>query len=136
MNNQIKKAAPSGIDDGEVVKLLSLLVSVPSVNSAFRQPGDPDHWFNEAKLGAVVADRLHGIGIEVEVDFVAPQRPNVIARIKGTLGAPTMIWEGHLDTVQVTGWKHPSHRASPMAGSMGAAPSTTGLSCRLHAGDE
>jgi succinyl-diaminopimelate desuccinylase len=107
MNDQIKKTAPSGIDDAEVVKLLSLLVSVPSVNSAFRQPGDPDHWFNEAKLAAVVADWLRSIGIEVEVDFVAAQRPNVIARIKGTLGAPSMIWEGHLDTVQVTGMEAP-----------------------------
>ena len=107
MNDQIKKTAPPGIDDAEVVKLLSLLVSVPSVNSAFRQPGDPDHWFDEAKLAAVVADWLRSIGIEVEVDFVAAQRPNVIARIKGTLGAPSMIWEGHLDTVQVTGMKAP-----------------------------
>jgi hypothetical protein len=79
MNDQIKKTSPSSIDDAEVVKLLSRLVSVPSVNSAFRQPGDPDHWFNEAKLGAVVADWLRSSGIEVEVDFVAAQRPNVIA---------------------------------------------------------
>jgi succinyl-diaminopimelate desuccinylase len=107
MNDQIKKTTPAGIDDAEAVKLLSLLVSVPSVNIAFRQPGDPDHWFNEAKLGAVVADWLRGIGAEVEVDFVADDRPNVIARIKGTSGAPSMIWEGHLDTVQVTGMAAP-----------------------------
>jgi acetylornithine deacetylase len=95
------------IDDAEAVKLLSLLVSVPSVNIAFRRPGDPDEWFNEARLGAIVADWLRQWGVAVEVDPVAPERPNVIARIGGTLGAPSMIWEGHLDTVQVTGMADP-----------------------------
>jgi succinyl-diaminopimelate desuccinylase len=107
MSDHIKKSTPAGIDDAEAMKLLALLVSVPSVNIAFRQPGDPDHWFNEAKLGAVVADWLRGIGVEVEVDFFADGRPNVIARLKGTGGAPSMIWEGHLDTVQVTGMAAP-----------------------------
>ncbi|MGE0241831.1 MAG: M20 family metallopeptidase, partial [Parvibaculaceae bacterium] len=43
----------------------------------------------------------------VEVDMVAPESPNVIARIKGTSGGPSMIWEGHLDTVLVTGMSDP-----------------------------
>lgn len=97
----------AGIDDAEVVKLLSQLVAVPSVNIAFRQPGDPDDWFHEARVGAVVADWLSALGIEVEVDLVAPERPNMIARVKGTKGAPSMLWEGHLDTVQVTGMAQP-----------------------------
>ncbi|MGE3876686.1 MAG: M20 family metallopeptidase [Parvibaculaceae bacterium] len=107
MNDRAKQAAQAGITDDEVVKLLSRLVAVPSVNIAFRQPGDPDEWFNEARLGAVVADWLRQSGIAVEVDLVAPERPNVIARIAGTSGAPSMIWEGHLDTVQVTGMADP-----------------------------
>ncbi|WP_119390910.1 M20 family metallopeptidase [Taklimakanibacter lacteus] len=106
MNHDVKTTA-SGIDDAETAKLLSLLVSIPSVNIAFRQAGDPDEWFNEARLGAVVADWLKAAGLAVEVDPVAPERPNVIARIKGTKGAPGMIWEGHLDTVQVTGMAAP-----------------------------
>lgn len=107
MNDQATRSGQSGIDDDEVAKLLSRLVSVPSVNIAFRQSGDPDEWFNEARLGAVVADWLSEHGIAVEVDLVAPERPNVIARIKGTSGGPSMIWEGHLDTVQVTGMSDP-----------------------------
>ncbi len=95
------------IDDAEAAKLLSLLVSVPSVNLAFRQPGDPDEWFNEARLGTVVADWLKAAGLQVEIDLVAPERPNVIARVNGTGAAPSMIWEGHLDTVQVTGMPAP-----------------------------
>jgi len=93
MNDQTSKALQSGINDDETVKLLSLLVSVPSVNIAFRQPGDPDDWFNEARLGAVVADWLRQAGIAVEIDLVAPERPNVIARIKGVGGGPSMIWD-------------------------------------------
>lgn len=107
MNDHSKKTITSHIDDAETEKLLSLLVSVASVNIAFRQPGDPDEWFNEARLGAVVADWLKSAGLEVEIDLVAPERPNVIARIKGTQSAPSMIWEGHLDTVQVTGMPAP-----------------------------
>ncbi len=107
MNDHAKTPAAPGIDDAETAKLLSLLVSVPSVNIAFRQPGDPDDWFNEARLGAVVADWLRGIGVEVEVDLVAPERPNVIARLKGKGRGRSMIWEGHLDTVQVTGMDEP-----------------------------
>lgn len=96
-----------GIDDAEVVKLLAQLVAVPSVNIAFRQPGDPDDWFDEERVGALVSDWLRAQGIDVEIDMVAPKRPNVIARVKGTKGAPSMLWEGHLDTVQVTGMSQP-----------------------------
>lgn len=107
MNDHTNTSLKNGVNDEEVVKLLSRLVAVPSVNIAFRQPGDPDEWFNEARLADVVADWLRQCGIPVEVDIVAPERPNVIARIKGTSGAPSMIWEGHLDTVQVTGMPDP-----------------------------
>jgi acetylornithine deacetylase len=107
MNSQANTILQAGINDEEVVTLLSRLVSVPSVSIAFRQTGDPDEWFNEARLGAFVADWLRQCGISVEVETVAPERPNVIARIKGKSGAPSMIWEGHLDTVQVTGMANP-----------------------------
>jgi succinyl-diaminopimelate desuccinylase len=107
MSDQTNTTLQAGTNDDEVVKLLSRLVAVPSVNIAFRQAGDPDEWFNEARLAAVIADWLGQCGIAVEVDIVAPERPNVIARIKGKSGAPSMIWESHLDTVQVTGMADP-----------------------------
>ena len=100
---------PSAISDADVVELLSSLIAIPSVNPAFRQAGDPDEWFGEAKAAAFVADWLRGIGeqVEVEIDEVEPGRPNVIARVKGTSGGPTSLWEGHTDTVQVTGMDAP-----------------------------
>ncbi|QIG49788.1 M20 family metallopeptidase [Nordella sp. HKS 07] len=107
MNDLSEYAKAAGIDDAEVAKLLSQLVAVPSVNIAFRQSGDPDEWFHEARVGAAIADWLRAEGIDVEIDMVAPERPNVIARVKGSKGAPSMLWEGHLDTVQVTGMAQP-----------------------------
>lgn len=95
------------VSDAAAAGLLARLVAIPSVNVAFRQPGDPDDWFGEARVADFVADWLRRIGLAVEVDPVTPNRPNVIARLKGTGGGPSMLWEGHLDTVQVTGMADP-----------------------------
>jgi succinyl-diaminopimelate desuccinylase len=95
------------ISDAAAAELLSALVAVPSVNPAFRTGDEPAEWFNEARIAAVVADRLRRIGLEVELEEVAPDRPNVVARLRGRGGGPRMLWEGHLDTVQVTGMAAP-----------------------------
>ncbi|MBM4023491.1 MAG: M20 family metallopeptidase, partial [Planctomycetes bacterium] len=96
-----------GIDEAAVVELLSLIVATPSVNPAFRTAGDDPAWFGEARLAAVLADWLCEHGIAVEIDEQIPGRPNLIARVKGRSGGPRMMWEGHLDTVQVTGMSDP-----------------------------
>ena len=88
-------------------ELLGRLVAIPSVNPNFRQPGDLDEWFNEARMAAFVARWLEDRGIEIEIETVAPERPNVVARLTGSGGGPSMLWEGHLDTVQVTGMAAP-----------------------------
>lgn len=97
----------ASISEADVVDLLASLVAIPSVNPAFRQPGDPDEWFGEARAAGFVADWLRNVGLDVEVDEVEPGRPNVIARLKGTGGGRRWLWEGHLDTVQVTGVENP-----------------------------
>ena len=96
-----------GIVEAHAGALLGSLVAIPSVNPAFRQPGDDAGWFNEAALGLFVADWLRRAGLDVEIDEVEPGRPNVIARLRGKGGGPAMLWEGHLDTVQVTGMAAP-----------------------------
>ena len=100
-------AHTDGLSDAAAADLLAALVRIPSVNPAFRQPGDPDDWFNEARVAGFVAGWLRNLGIEVEIDAVSPDRPNVIARLRGTGNGPAMLWEGHLDTVQVTGLSEP-----------------------------
>lgn len=91
------------ISDDDVVTLLSELIAIPSVNPDFRREGDPAHWFGELRLAEYVFDWVRKIGLDAELDEALPGRPNVIARLKGECGGKRMLWEGHLDTVQVSG---------------------------------
>ena len=82
--------------------LLAELIAIPSINPALRRDGEPPGWFGEERLAHFVADWLRRAGAEVVLEEVEPGRPNVVARLGGRRG-PRMIWEGHLDTVQVAG---------------------------------
>jgi succinyl-diaminopimelate desuccinylase len=95
-----------GPSAGEVISLLSDLVAIPSINPAFRQQGDVDAWFGEAKAAQYVARWLRELGLDVELDEVLPGRANVVATLKGTRGG-RLLWEGHTDTVQVAGMSIP-----------------------------
>jgi len=52
-------------------------------------------------MAAVTAELLEGWGFETTVHEVAPGRPNVVARLAGR--GPTLLLNGHLDTVGVDG---------------------------------
>lgn len=95
------------INRDEVARLLGDMVAIPSINPAFQKPDLPSEWFGEARLATFVAEWLQVAGIEAALEEVLPGRPNVVARINGGAGAPRMIWEGHLDTVQVDGMPAP-----------------------------
>ena len=92
-----------GVAEAVVLKLLSELVAIPSINPAFRRDGEPEQWFGEAVLADYVAEWLRWIGLDVEIDTVLPGRPNVIARLEGRPAGRHLLWEAHLDTVQVSG---------------------------------
>jgi len=81
---------------GDPVALTQLLVSIPSVNPVL-SPGGP----GEARMAEVTADLLSSWGFAVEVRDAVPGRPNVIARLDGS--GPTLLLNGHLDTVGVEG---------------------------------
>ena len=91
----------------DVAELLSALVAIPSINPAFRREGQPPDWFGEAPLARFVADWLAAAGLETRFDEVEPGRPNLIAELRGGGPGKTMVWEGHLDTVQVDGMTDP-----------------------------
>lgn len=99
--------APDTISRDDVADLLGDMVAIPSINPAFQKSDLPTEWFGEARIAAFVAEWLRKAGIEGALEEVLPGRPNVIARIRGQAGAPSMIWEGHLDTVQVDGMQAP-----------------------------
>ena len=82
------------IDADEVVELTRDLVRIPSVY----RPDDPDA--TEARVAAHVEAWLRREGFSVEIQPVAPGRPNVI----GTLGEKkpggrSLLLEGHTDVV-------------------------------------
>jgi len=63
---------------------------------AARTPNPPG---DVTKAAAIVVDRLHALGIEkVEIPAANALRPNVVARVPGRGGGPTLLLNGHLDT--------------------------------------
>jgi succinyl-diaminopimelate desuccinylase len=92
------------IADDEVVQLTSELVRIPSV---FRR-GDPEA--NERAIAAAVETWFRREGFSVEVQDVAPGRPNVIGWLDGVAPGPTLCLEGHTDVVtegDPAAWQHP-----------------------------
>lgn len=74
--------------------LVNDLVRIPSVNTALEGPG-------EAEIARFIADVFEQNGIEASLVEVLDGRPNVIATLRGTEGAPTLLFEAHLDTVPI-----------------------------------
>ncbi len=91
----------NAITEQAVAVLLCDLIAIPSINPALRRD-EAAEWFGEARLARFVGDWLRRAGADVCYEEVEPGRPNVVARL-GAGCEPRMIWEGHLDTVQVAG---------------------------------
>ena len=90
----------AGIARGDAVALTRALVAVDSRNPVVA-PGGPGEGAAAALLAGVLADW----GLEVELQEVAPGRPNVIART-GRRGGPSLMFNGHLDIVGTEGMRH------------------------------
>lgn len=80
-------------------------MALPSVNPVL-SPGGA----GEAGIAGRAADWLRGWGLETEVREVEPGRPNVVARLPGR--GPTLLLNGHLDTVGVEGMERPPFEAA------------------------
>lgn len=86
----------------ELAKLLSDLVAINSINPDL-VPDAP----GEAEIAAYIARWLESAGLEVHVEEPVPGRPNVIGIARGTGGGKTLLLNGHVDTVGVTGMAAP-----------------------------
>ena len=86
----------------ELNQLLSELVSINSINPDL-VPGSP----GEAEIARYIARWLERADLEVEVAEPVPGRPNVVGIARGTGGGKTLLLNGHMDTVGVTGMSHP-----------------------------
>ena len=76
--------------EDEVTGRLRRLIAVPSHKDV---PG------REAAVGDVIFDECRDLGFETEKYEVADGRCNVYARLRGTGGGPTLLLNGHMDTV-------------------------------------
>lgn len=89
------------IAHGDAVALTRALVAVDSRNPVIA-PGGP----GEGAAASLLAGVLAAWGFDVELQEVAPGRPNVIART-GKRGGPALMFNGHLDVVGTEGMVHP-----------------------------
>jgi acetylornithine deacetylase len=95
---------------GDALALARALVACDSRNPAFA-PDAP----GEGAAARLLADTLTHWGFSVDLVEVAPGRPNVVARISGRHSGHrhgrSLILNGHLDTVGVTGMTHTPYGA-------------------------
>jgi acetylornithine deacetylase/succinyl-diaminopimelate desuccinylase-like protein len=82
----------------EAITVLRDLVRLNTVNP----PG------NERPAQEYLADLLERAGLEVSLVGPDPQRPNLVARLRGKADGPVLALLSHVDTVSAdpTGWRH------------------------------
>ena len=96
----VDAATTQAARSGDPVALTRFLVSIPSVNPTLSSGGA-----GEAEMAVVCASLLEEWGLETRVHEVSPGRSNVVARLQGE--GPTLLLNGHLDTVGVEGMTVP-----------------------------
>jgi succinyl-diaminopimelate desuccinylase len=99
MVKDIKEGVLNRISIDEITDLLRRWVSIPSRNP----PGE------ERNLALAIAEQLKNWGFEVELHEALPNRPNVIAYLRGEVGKPRLIFNGHIDTVpegDISNWTY------------------------------
>jgi succinyl-diaminopimelate desuccinylase len=122
------------IDADEVMELTRALVRIPSVY----RPGDPEA--TEARVAAFVESWFRREGFDVEVQDVAPGRPNVIGSLgEKRSGQRSLLLEGHTDVVtegDPAEWSRPPFGAELVDGRIygrGTADMKSGLAAAMVA---
>lgn len=83
----------------QVIDLLGALVRIESVTPWLTPAGS-----GEGNMARFIAGWLTGTGAQIEIVEVEPGRPNVLARLAGTGGGPTLCLNAHSDTVGYQDW--------------------------------
>lgn len=87
---------PSTVSDERLVQLLSDLVSIESVNPIY--PGGER---GESGMAAYVEDHCRRLGLDVALQAVLPDRENVVAGLRVPGAKRTLLFEAHMDTVEI-----------------------------------
>ena len=90
------------IDQDYARDTLVQLIRINSVNPTLA-PGAP----GESEICALIAGSLGSFGLDVEICEPEPGRTSVLARLRGTGGGRSLMLNGHIDTVAVTGMAEP-----------------------------
>ncbi|MEP7345096.1 MAG: ArgE/DapE family deacylase [Gemmatimonadaceae bacterium] len=97
---------------GDAIALTRALVRIDSRNPSLvkNAPG-------ETEASEFLAGVLRAWGMRVELQEAAPGRSNVVARIgDAKAGAPTLMFNGHIDVVDVDAMRHPPFEADERDG--------------------
>lgn len=93
------------IDRSALVETLEELVSIPSVNPTLA--GEDPGAAGEAEAAAFVARALEEAGLEVETIEPVERRASVLGTLRGAEPGPTLMLNGHIDTVPPGGMPAP-----------------------------
>jgi succinyl-diaminopimelate desuccinylase len=127
------RAALAQVHADELIALTRDLVRIPSVVT----PGDPDG--NEAAVAEYIRRWFIKEGFELEIQPVAPSRPNVVAWLGDKAGGRSLLLEGHTDVVtegDASTWSHPPFGGDLEGGRIwgrGAADMKGGLAAAMIA---
>src|SRR5215469_12687823 len=113
-----------------IIATLEDLVSINSVNSSY--PGGP----GEKALAEYVVKFFNNNSISYQEQLVSNGRSNLIGRLEGVPGGPTLVFEAHMDTVSELGMSIPPFdpvRKGNFLYGRGSCDMKAGLAAMLHA---
>jgi acetylornithine deacetylase len=95
--SHLERTVCEAINETDWLELTSTMVVTGQPES--ENPLDPDMPSgSEEAIALFVAERLRGMGLEVELHAKQPRRPNVIGTLAGSGDGPVLIVNDHLDT--------------------------------------
>jgi succinyl-diaminopimelate desuccinylase len=100
--NEIIEIVLNEIDPDELINLTADLVKINSV-------WDPAAGTSEQQAAEYVFNWTRQQGFDVQMDHVAPERPNVIVALPFGAGERTLMFEGHTDVVtpgDISAWNY------------------------------
>ena len=110
----------SAVDGAWIAEQATTLVEIPSVT------------LEEEEVCRYFEEQLQELGLEVDVREVTPGRNNLYTRIQGSGGAPTLMLNGHLDTIPI-GDCWPCRREGDLIYGRGSTDMKGGMAAMLGA---
>ena len=101
-NKEIITKVLNDIDPDELIKLTAELVRINSV-------WDPVTGTSEEAVAQKVAEWAQSQGFDIQIDQVAPGRPNIVIRTKAASQKRMLMFEGHTDVVtpgDISAWQY------------------------------